>query len=466
MVRGIAPLSKRNFLRSKLMATINESYPNIGYVLNRLADIAGTKLLAAKGESRFRKEEDFASRKSLDPTLIGESVRHLFYEPVSKVVTDNFAQFFSDCIWMGINNYVEIIKRVPMEGVAQDKVAYMLNKHLVVETLASIIWKVGINQMPSNDVPSFYCDSNPIKALINFYNSQHTLSKNHIKKFFQDTDRTVRKWCSGEDIPNIGNLTRLAQWASLSNPDAINEDKETLFLARFIDSFHRKTAHLFVTDLKDAVMWRLQNNQEPLLDLGQIFHHFYISEISSANLYKLSAEGSALHKQLRRSSTKPSGSLADYSARLASLQKSIEEHNLNDELRYHHDWLQGRILILSGQLDTALEHYVNAVESSLYKSGDNIRNLLKEALAVAAIQRKPHKPTMKKLKSRALTFYPKIIEPHLRELPVSIAHEDINDWRFWFVMHFPQSGWFEEGRESLMDQLQKLGLAEISGKWQ
>ena len=80
------------------MTTINESYPNIGYVLNRLADIADTKSMATKGKSRFRKEEDLASRKSKDPTLIGESVRHLFYEPISKVVTDSFAQFFSDSI--------------------------------------------------------------------------------------------------------------------------------------------------------------------------------------------------------------------------------------------------------------------------------------------------------------------------------------------------------------------------------
>ena len=72
MARGTAPLSKGIILGFKLMTTINESYPNIGYVLNRLADIADTKSLATKGKSRFRKEEDLASRKSIDPTLIGE----------------------------------------------------------------------------------------------------------------------------------------------------------------------------------------------------------------------------------------------------------------------------------------------------------------------------------------------------------------------------------------------------------
>ncbi|MDE3273099.1 hypothetical protein [Pseudoalteromonas sp. G4] len=439
------------------MVPINESYPNIGYVLNRLADIADTKSLAAKGKSRYRKEEDFASRKSLDPTLISESVRHLFYEPISQVVTGSFAEFFSDCIWMGLNNFIEIMKRVPMEGVAQNKVVYQLNQHLLVETLASIIWQVGINQMPNNTVPSFYLDSHPIKALIDFYNSQQDLAENDIKKFFENTDRTVRKWRSGEELPNIGNLTLLAQWASLSNPEAVNEEMETLFLARFIDSFHRKTKHQFVTHLKEAVLWRI-------IDFGRIFYQFYINEISSANLHILSAEGNELHKLLRRSTTKPSGSFADYSARLASLKKSIEEHNLNDELSYHYYWLQGRMLILSGQIDTALECYLNAVESSLYKSGDNIRNLLKEALAIAAIQQKPHKPTLKKIKSRALTFCPQIIEPQLRELPVNITKEDVDEWCFWFAIRFPQSGWFEEGKEILMDRLRQLGLDEVAKK--
>lgn len=444
------------------MSSFNEPYPNIGYALNRLADIADTKSLSGKGKYRYRKEEDFSSRKALDPALIPESVRHLFYEPISRVVSDDFAQFFSDCIWMGLSNYIEIIKLVPMEGVAQDKVAYMLNKHLVVETLASIIWKVGVNQMPTNTVPSFYCDNNPIKALINFYESQQILPENDIKRFFESTDRTVRKWRSGEELPNIGSLTRLAQWASLSNPDAIDEDKGTLFLTRFIDSFHRKTEHRFVNDLRDAVVWRLKHNQEPTIDFGQIFHQFYIDEIREANLYKLSAEGCALHKLLKCSSAKPQGSLDNYLARLTSLQKSIEEHNLKDKLQYHQDWLMGRLLVLSGEVEKALEYYVNAVELSLYKSGDNMRTILKEALSVAAIQRKPHKPTMKKIKSRALTFYPKIIEPHLRVLPVNISREDIDDWRLWFVTRFPKSGWFDEGKLLLMERMEELNFKEIT----
>lgn len=463
MQRGFAPPFKWN-LKVTYMKPVNESYPNIGYVLNRLADLADTKSIARKGDSRYRKEEDLSSRKTVDPALIGESVRHLFYEPISKIVSVEFAEFFTDTIWMGVNNYLELIKRIPMEGISQNKVAFMLNRYYVVEALASIVWKVGTCQMPTNNVPSFYCGKQPFKELVAFYESQNSLPENNLNNFFADNIRTINKWRCGEDIPNLGNLTLLAQWTSVSNPSSINEDKETLFLTRFIDSFHRKTNYQFVTALKEAVIVRLKKNKEPLLDLGQIFSKFYFDEISSTDLFKLTVKGSELHKLLKRTSFKPSGSFEQYSKQLKALDKSVEKHNLSDELRYHSEWLQGRLFILNGQVSEALDHYVNAVELSLYKSGDNIRNLLKESLAIAAVQNKPHKPTMKKIKSRALTFCPQIIEPHLRELPVCITAEDIDDWRLWFVLRFPKSGWFDEGVDALTSHIESLGLLDIADK--
>lgn len=442
------------------MSYLNEPYPNIGDVLHRLADIADTKSLASKGHSRYRKEEDFSSRKTVAPTLIADSVHHLFYEPLVRIVSEEFASFFSDCIWIGLSNYIELIKLVPMEGVAQYKVAWLLNKHLAVEVLASIILKVSISQM-QDDVPSFFCDKNPIQTLISFYESQTPSPEDSIKRAFTDNIRTVNKWLSGEEIPNLGHLSNLASWASISCPQAINQDKENLFLARFIASFHKKTQYQFVDTLKAAVIWRFEHGQEPIIDLGQIFHKFYIREITSSNLHTLSREGNELHQLLKRSSHKPAASLEAYTAKLRALEVSVINHGKEEELRYHSEWLWGRIFTLSGKLEKALEMYARAVESSLYKSADNMRFLFKEALAVAAIQTKPHKPTMKKLKSRALTFYPKIIEPYLRDMPVQISDEDIDSWRLWFVMRFPQSGWFEEGKELLLEHLKSLGLDRI-----
>lgn len=211
-------------------------------------------------------------------------------------------------------------------------------------------------------------------------------------------------------------------------------------------------------------MWRLKYGQEPTIDLGRIFFEFYANELKANHLYSLSEEGNELHQLLKRTSTKPVGSFNHYKQRLRDLDNSVKKFHLQEELRYHTEWLNGRLLILSGDLNGALDMYLQAVESSLYKSGSNIRDILKDAMSIAAIQTKPHKPTLKKLKSRALTFYPKMIEYEHRDMPVRISDEEIDYWRFQFTMRFPQSGWFQEGKDTLLNHLADIGLIQLVSK--
>lgn len=158
------------------------------------------------------------------------------------------------------------------------------------------------------------------------------------------------------------------------------------------------------------------------------------------------------------------GSFNHYKQRLRDLDNSVKKFHLQEALRYHTEWLNGRLLILSGDLNGALDMYLQAVESSLYKSGSNIKDILKDAMSIAAIQTKPHKPTLKKLKSRALTFYPKMIEYEHREMPVRISDEEIDYWRFQFTLRFPQSGWFQEGKDTLLNHLSDIGLIQLVSK--
>lgn len=310
----------------------------------------------------------------------------------------------------------------------------------------------------------FFVEKNPIQALIKFYESQNIISNKSIKLEFNDNIRTVNKWLSDEEIPSLGQLSLLANWASLSCPKAIKDDKENLFLARFIASFHKETSYKYLEELRKAVMWRLKYGQEPTIDLGRIFFEFYANELKANHLYSLSEEGNELHQLLKRTSTKPVGSFNHYKQRLRDLDNSVKKFHLQEELRYHTEWLNGRLLILSGDLNGALDMYLQAVESSLYKSGSNIRDILKDAMSIAAIQTKPHKPTLKKLKSRALTFYPKMIEYEHRDMPVRISDEEIDYWRFQFTMRFPQSGWFQEGKDTLLNHLADIGLIQLVSK--
>lgn len=77
---------------------------------------------------------------------------------------------------------------------------------------------------------------------------------------------------------------------------------------------------------------------------------------------------------------------------------------------YYLEWLMGRWYVLAGQPVAALQHYERAVDLSLYRSGETQRNILKEALILAANLRKL--PLYKRLKHRALVFDLAILPPH------------------------------------------------------
>ncbi|MBT79174.1 MAG: hypothetical protein CL587_02140 [Alteromonadaceae bacterium] len=439
------------------MTAFNEPYPNIGTVLQKIAGLADTSRLAfTKNNKRYRKDEDYSSRKTVDTAVLEDAIDQLFRKPLCKAVSDGFGHSFADCVRHGLFSYLELMKRVPMEGIQRKSIVEMLNRHLFVEILASLIWHVGKLQMPTNDIPEFYFEENPIVSLIKFYEEQAELKGQSYNRYFQENIRSASKWRSGLEIPNIGSIQGLAHWASLSCPNAIDEDKQTFFLSRFIAAFHKKTEFKYVEPLRHAIAFRLRNGAEPVIDLGNLFYKLYQHEVNRLCIDDLAIFGRQLHQELKRTSNKPAGSLKALTDKVNLLNEMTIQQGMKEELDYHCDWLNGRLAVLSGELEKAADYYVNAVEKSLYKAGNNIRDLFKEALAVNAIQIKPHKPTLKKLKNRALTFYPKIIEPELRTLPATVSDEDILEWRFWFIAHFPKCGWFSEGVHILEARLEEI----------
>ncbi|WP_088328542.1 hypothetical protein [Lacimicrobium sp. SS2-24] len=441
------------------MTIFNEPYPNIGIVLQKIAGLADTSRLAFNNNNkRYRKDEDYGARKTVDAAVLQDSIEQLFLKPLSKTVSDEFGRYFAAYVRLGLSNYIELMKHVPMEAIERKRVVEMLNLHLFVESLASLIWQLGREQMQANDIPAFYFEENPIQTLIRFYETQVCSGGPNFNQYFEENIRTATKWRSGHEIPNIGSLQSIARWATLSSPDAADEDKQALFLCRFIAAFHKKTQYKYVEPLRHAIAFRLKNGTEPQIYLHNLFREFYAQEIQRSDLHDLATFALQLHQELKRSSGKPEGSYKELTEKVNFLNDLMLRHGVEAQLDYHCEWFRGRLAILSGDIENAGDHYANAVEKSLYKAGNNIRDLLKEALAVNAIQKKPYKPTLKKLKNRALTFYPKIIEPKLRNLPVTVTDEDIFEWRLWFIARFPKRGWFKEGIPVLERRVQEMKI--------
>ncbi|MFQ3247707.1 MAG: hypothetical protein ACI9SP_004366 [Arenicella sp.] len=441
------------------IAHFNEPYPNIGDVLTFLASVAGTKSSAFKGSSRYRKQEDFSSRKSHNPEIIKEAITHLFTEPLCRVISKEFSDYFSNCISLGLDSYLMLMKRIPMEGVSPEKLKDKLNEHLLVETLASMIWKVGTYQINENTVPAFYLSKNPIVEQIKFYEGLVSDSEQTLNDYFKDNVRSLNNWRTGREIPNLQNTMRLACWASQSDQGQQVDDKIAFYLARLLAKLNEISGYKYQETFAKAVAVRLKENREPVLDRGLTFSLFYHREI--AGLQALSKQGLHIQDKLRRTSTKLPGDLDAFKRELDAFDEEVNKLQLTDQVGYFNEWLRARQLILSGNYEAALAKYMSASEHALYKNTDHLKKILKEGLAIAAMQQSS-KSNMKKLKSRALIFSPEIIEPNFRGNDVTV--DEIGSWQLSFVFLFPRCGWFEEGYELHNQKLAMHDLTDLSNK--
>ena len=89
------------------MTAFNEPYPNIGTVLQKIAGLADTSRLAfTKNNKRYRKDEDYSSRKTVDTAVLEDAIDQLFRKPLCKAVSDGFGHSFADCVRHGLFSYL------------------------------------------------------------------------------------------------------------------------------------------------------------------------------------------------------------------------------------------------------------------------------------------------------------------------------------------------------------------------
>lgn len=106
---------------------------------------------------------------------------------------------------------------------------------------------------------------------------------------------------------------------------------------------------------------------------------------------------------------------------------------------YYVEWLEGRWHVLAGQLESAKAHYESAVDLALYRSGPTQKDIIREALLLAAFL--GDLPLYKRLKHRALVFDFSFL-PGWEE-PVADARE-LKLIRGNFELRFPPHGRFVE----------------------
>lgn len=168
--------------------------------------------------------------------------------------------------------------------------------------------------------------------------------------------------------------------------------------------------------------------------------------------------GRRLWHDLRRTTPKEAGEQADTWRRIQALEKLAKELDAEGRTAYHLAWMKGRWHALCGRYEDALPHYEQAFELACYRAGQQLKDIVEDAICIAAFLDN-RKPFVKQLKHVGIVLGlfkrpgdDAVVEPwELEQLAQQL------------LVRFPPQGRFVESEPDLSDS-PTPGLMTISLK--
>jgi len=210
----------------------------------------------------------------------------------------------------------------------------------------------------------------------------------------------MHRWRHGQQLPTLQRISLLQKTLREVFPPRdrlITAFTEWLIIARALVVFDEAAfPHM---KLRNGILREVLSNVPPD-DIGAKLAALNLQ--ASAHKGQLVESGLRLDDQLKRTTLKALGDRARTRYRLDQFRHQMSFHEPEHVSAYFLEFLEGRWHVLAGQLETALLHYERAADLALYRAGETQKNILREALLLAAYLGKL--PLYKHLKHRALVM--------------------------------------------------------------
>lgn len=258
---------------------------------------------------------------------------------------------------------------------------------------------------------------------------------------------TEGKWRSGTDIPRLSSLAKLivSLVSQSSNDQNVIGIIRALLFARSADFILRDTLNSTVREFH--LNYDVANFEKIAL--------FELRQRTLEGLHRFQSY-TPLFKALEQPNSQRSFSFQDFEA----VYDNIYKHNkVQDEFGTFEVlpmWVRGKFHLLRGELDVARSYYEKAFECSTYLGGDVSLEIIKEAVVVASVGKRPDRPFLKKLKNQGIALglfrYLEVEQPdpHIGLKRSRAKDSIVEDWEIeqfkeLFLYSFPPETFFDEG---------------------
>ena len=431
-------------------------YPRLGEIYRTLAKALDTKA-SNRAIDRLAQDGDFDW--SLLPTLREELVT----TPLQRYTDDEFAALVDDFIGHVHGSYLRLVTTVPLDSLSRQEALPLLVINYFSLHGAGLLFHAR-KAFGGPDLMELMDETrNPLDVVMGWAdeNGARSLAKAAYPGT-TDTDKTdrekVMRWARGTQPPDITGIhlfqNALAKNGTPVQKARIPDLRRWLVLARAVAWLEGEAAPIPIR----TIMRRYLLSGLPEFDIGRTLSMAVCNK--AEDFTPLVIPALSLFEDLKRTTPKAEGDQARTKLELKKLEELTSMHDPEGRTHFHLEQLKGRWQVLSGKFEEALPYYEKAAELANYRGGENERQILEEALVLAAYLGDKNKALLKRLKHRAIVFglFFEPVASHVLEVgpasagqphPGHSSKDVIQKWeidhlRGQFQRVFPPSGCFPE----------------------
>ncbi|MGO0305264.1 hypothetical protein ACTL6P_01440 [Endozoicomonas acroporae] len=410
-------------------------FPTIGEIYRVLAGALGTK-------NNNRDLDRMAREGDYDHLLRNSLLDELFRDPLAKRLSPQFSEFFCNHLDHLISEYIKLVTSVGIDTLTRAESLPLLIEHFFSPLAEKFL--IQVHSLFSGPVPATYFSgndgSNAIEAVCEWLEnniSSFSPFLSYQEKIQQDQ---YRKWKQRKELPKSTSFT--------------------VFLEEFPESPDRQRILIHLT-IARAVQYFLDIcSKNDLLESANITYRKSDSRgitniLAEANLNygkkfaPIAPVAFAASDVLRRKFRKTVNTKEDSWRLLEEFEKQMIKYDPDGITGHYLAWQKAKWFVYAGQYKEALIHYKSAFDQTIYRA-ENLSEILKEALAVAAFKR--DMVFLKQLKNQAIAFgcfnaigeRDKLSRASKRSKDNIVEDWELEQWTTHFSILFPPENCFPD----------------------
>lgn len=384
--------------------------------------------------------DERAYDRKYDPRELKEALTNCIYHPLEKYIGLRSNAPLTQLIEVAFSDYIKMAGTLSACGILRSEFMPILLSGFVkehLETLALSIYRDFGGPHPST---LFSNDTSAVATSLQWISNNEKGWEDYLSNLDKEQKDRISAWSRNIDLPSSQSIQLLQQNYNGPRPEQVDWQRVRilLFSARVIDWLKRENGFKLVVDEIRLSLWGCMSN----FDMGRKISVLQTSARSSIG--SLIDNFATIQLELRRAV--PKEDPQKFKDLLLSTRDQLSNTLQYEPNKYWLDWHEARWHVFAGDLVQANSLYKVAFEDALFRSGENQKHIIEEALVVAASLDTPDRVFLKHLKWSLIQFGYDIASvtttQSSNKFSDNIEDWEINLWKAGFKSKFPLVGLF------------------------